>query len=318
MSFFLSWLEPSFNALNPFNSLPFTYRWRLLLFQPLALLINTTKYLTCLLSYSHTYTIHHIPTRTGAHLRTLIFHPPSSSNQVPPLRPLHLHLHAGGFLGGIPENDVPFLSALAARTGALIVAPTYRLAPLHPFPAAINDVDDAIAHLHSHAATHLHASPALLTISGFSAGANLALAATQQPPCRAPVPTSIKASVTFYAPLDLRVPPWQKQKPPGFPRADPLAFLLPLLDAYAGSEGVREANGENPRLHPGLAEAGALPERMLLVVPTVDILVKEQLVFVERLRGEGKEGVDSLVVEGQWHGWVESECGPSTCNHGAR
>ncbi|EOD43367.1 putative lipase esterase family protein [Neofusicoccum parvum UCRNP2] len=192
----LSWFEPAYNALNPFNSLPFTYRWRLLIFQPIALLINTIKYLPYLLT--HRYTIIHIPTRTGNRLRTLVFHPPASKTPNPPhaLAPLHLTLHAGGFMGGIPEYNAPFALALAASTSAIVVAPTYRFAPLHPFPAAADDIADVLAWLLAHAPRALRADPALLTISGFSAGANLALGAAQS--CSE---GAVKGAVTFYAPV---------------------------------------------------------------------------------------------------------------------
>ncbi|KAH7058815.1 putative lipase/esterase family protein [Macrophomina phaseolina] len=305
MSFLLSWLEPTFNALHPFNSLPFIYRWRLLLFQPILLLINTLKYTSCILFHRHT--IIHIPTRTGHPIRTLVFHPSTPPTPNSPLLPLHLTLHAGGFLGGIPEYNAPFSALLSTRTGAVVVAPTYRFAPLHPYPAATNDITDVLSWLQRNARSTLHADPSLLTISGFSAGANLALSAAQSAP-------AVRASVTFYAPVDLRTPAQLKPKPAGMPPGQGrlMKLIFPLLDTYCGRDrGVREASVGDARLHPILARVVDLPERMLFVVPTVDILVHEQLMFVERLRreiderGEEQRVVESLIVEGQMHGWVE-------------
>ena len=50
-----------------------------------------------------------------------------------------LYLFGGGFMVGSPFEDLPITSALAVKTGARIVAPYYRLAPEHPFPAALDD-----------------------------------------------------------------------------------------------------------------------------------------------------------------------------------
>lgn len=346
MSLMVSWFEPTFNAFNPFNSLPFDLRWRLLVFQPIVLLINLMKYIPWVLS--HSYTTIHIPNRHGGHLRTLIFHPPvlkpQRDKQPTALAPLHVSIHAGGFMGGIPEYNAAFASLLSSHTGAVVVLPSYRFAPLHPFPAAIDDIDDVFAWLRSHAAQRLGADPSLLTVSGFSAGANLALAATQQQQQQQPdhpsasasataTTTEIKASVTFYAPVDLRSPPHEKPKPAGFPGiAGPIAAILPLSDAYVARRSSGAALGPlsrddqknltDPRLHPALAELRTLPQRMLFVIPTLDILLHEQLVFVERLRRElaesgsssdGRRAVESLIVEGQWHGWVERGSLPPLC-----
>ncbi|OJD37006.1 lipase esterase family [Diplodia corticola] len=228
------------------------------------------------------------------------------------LAPLHVSIHAGGFMGGIPEYNAAFASLLSSLTGAVIVLPSYRFAPLHPFPAAIDDIDDVLAWLRSNASQRLGADPSLLTISGFSAGANLALAATQQQQEQKSDPTNIKAAVTFYAPIDLRLPPHEKPIPAGLPRANPISAILPLSDAYVASTGSDGRNVADARLHPFLAELRTLPGRMLFVIPTLDILLHEQLVFVERLKKEAEEEgrervVESLIVEGQWHGWVE--CG---------
>lgn len=54
-------------------------------------------------------------------------------------RPVVLHLHGGGYRAGSPELSRPLASYLARRTGAEVVAPAYRLAPEHPYPAAVED-----------------------------------------------------------------------------------------------------------------------------------------------------------------------------------
>jgi len=78
-----------------------------------------------------------------------------------------LYLFGGGFITGGPVEDLMISGKLAAMTGRRVISPAYRLAPEHPFPAALNDVE-AVA----------KTMPAPLSITGESAGGNLALALT--------------------------------------------------------------------------------------------------------------------------------------------
>lgn len=115
--------------------------------------------------------------------------------------------------------------------------------------------------------------------------------------------------------VDLRLPPQEKRKPPGFPSFDPVWFLLPLFDAYAGPS--RTIDLENPRLHPTLAPLQDLPDAILFVIPTIDFLLYEQLDMVERLQKEvsqevknststlNSKRIEKLIFEGQLHGWLE-------------
>lgn len=53
-----------------------------------------------------------------------------------------LYLHGGGFVGGATRYDRPLLARIARAAPARVLGVDYRLAPAHPFPAAI---DDAVA-----------------------------------------------------------------------------------------------------------------------------------------------------------------------------
>lgn len=88
---------------------------------------------------------------------------------------------------------------------------------------------------------------------------------------------------------------------------------MPLADAYAGP--IREANMENPRLNPILSPLETLPTRVLVIIPTMDILVNEQRTFVQRIKHEiaekgleNERKIQSLEFEGQIHGWLECTC----------
>lgn len=84
-----------------------------------------------------------------------------------------LYLHGGGFVLGDLDCYHAVCSNLCTRSGCVIVAVDYRLAPEAPFPAAVDDCYAALAWTAANAAS-LGAEPARLAVVGDSAGANLA------------------------------------------------------------------------------------------------------------------------------------------------
>jgi len=82
-----------------------------------------------------------------------------------------LYLHGGGYLSGSPATHRAITGHLAARCGARVFAADYRLAPEHPFPAAL---DDAVAAYRGLLAAGV--APGDLVIAGDSAGGGLAAA----------------------------------------------------------------------------------------------------------------------------------------------
>lgn len=285
--------QPTFDAV--FSTLPLNDRWRLFLFQPLTLLAALLTAPSFLFKTS--YRVIYIPTRSGPK-RCLVFQPPKRSSV---LRPLHIDFHGGGFIGGFPEQGARWCELFAKETGSVVVSGSYRLAPRHVYPAANEDVEDIITHLVAHAGD-FGVDAGLLTVGGSSAGGTLTLGSSTRLP-----PGLVKAWVGFCAPVDLEKRPRDKLRPTGFPRFDPVAFLEPLFDAYAGA--AREENREDQRCHPTLAERGQLPPCLLFVCAGIDILLHEQKVMVERLRRERKTGeedaVEMMLVKREFHGFVE-------------
>jgi acetyl esterase len=87
--------------------------------------------------------------------------------------PLVAYLHGGGWVVGTIAAFDPVCRALANASGALIASIGYRLAPEHPFPAALEDARAAVRWLAANA-RELGADPARVGIAGDSAGGNLA------------------------------------------------------------------------------------------------------------------------------------------------
>jgi acetyl esterase len=87
---------------------------------------------------------------------------------------LLVYFHGGGFvLGSIASAD-PLCRLLAAQAGVRVLSVEYRLAPEHPYPAALDDSIAAYRYARAHAEA-LGADPGLVAVGGDSAGANLAL-----------------------------------------------------------------------------------------------------------------------------------------------
>lgn len=105
----------------------------------------------------------------GRTLRALVHRPTG----VGGARPVVVNFHGGGWVLGAPEQASWLSSRVAAVSGATVITPSYRLAPEHPFPAAIEDAWDSLAWIAAHH-ERLGIDPGRLAVMGDSAGGNMA------------------------------------------------------------------------------------------------------------------------------------------------
>ncbi|MFZ2503336.1 MAG: alpha/beta hydrolase [Nocardioides sp.] len=94
-----------------------------------------------------------------------------------------LYLHGGGFVFGSPTTHDGFIRRLANRTHYAVCAVDYRLAPEHPYPAAVDDTETAAEWWAAHAGD-FGLDPGATVPLGDSAGAALALGLTLRHPGR--------------------------------------------------------------------------------------------------------------------------------------
>lgn len=110
----------------------------------------------------------HRPSETVINgVRCLVFEP--AADEKGEIRGCVVHFHGGGFRLGCPEQVAPFAALLCARARVKVVCPAYRLAPEHPFPAALCDARSVIEDL-------IEAGERRIVLTGDSAGGAIAAA----------------------------------------------------------------------------------------------------------------------------------------------
>ncbi|NUR85122.1 MAG: alpha/beta hydrolase [Nonomuraea sp.] len=87
--------------------------------------------------------------------------------------PIVVFFHGGGFVICTLDTHDWTCRTLCRDAGAVVVSVDYRLAPEHPYPAAVDDAYAATRWVHEHAA-ELGGDPERLAVAGDSAGGNLA------------------------------------------------------------------------------------------------------------------------------------------------
>jgi acetyl esterase len=93
-------------------------------------------------------------------------------------QPLLVYYHGGGFTYGDLDTHDGVCRILCRHAGAHVLAVDYRLAPEHPFPAAVQDARAALRWAHANAEA-LGADARRVGVAGDSAGGNLAAVVAQ-------------------------------------------------------------------------------------------------------------------------------------------
>lgn len=111
----------------------------------------------------------HTEDRTIAGVPVRVYRPESSD----PRPPVVLFLHGGGWVVGDLDSYDGTAREHAVGAGAVVVSVDYRLAPEHPYPAAVDDVWAVTQWVAEHA-DELGADATRIAVAGDSAGGNLA------------------------------------------------------------------------------------------------------------------------------------------------
>jgi len=188
-----------------------------------------------------------------------------------------LYFHGGVYVIGSAATSVPLVSDLARRTHARAVTVDYRLAPEHPYPAA---VDDARAAYEGLLAQGVDA--ARIALAGDSAGGGLAVATLLTlRDARIPLPSSAFL-MSPYADLTLSGETLLQNQ-----AIDPI--LTPEGLRLRVPEYVGRADASDPRISPIFGDLGGLPP-LLIQVGSHEILLSDAL------RLAGRAAMDEVPV----------------------
>lgn len=186
-----------------------------------------------------------------------------------------LYLHGGGYCSGSPAMYLDLAHRLSTASGVTVLLPDYRLAPEHPFPAA---VDDALA---AYRDALRDRPPSHLAIAGDSAGGGLTFATlVAARDAGLPMPAAAWA-----------ISPWTDLAYTGESHRrnrDADAFIRADLVGAAAGWYVGDAPRESPLASPLYAALHALPP-MLVHVGSTEILLDDSRRIVARLREAGVE-----------------------------
>jgi len=179
-----------------------------------------------------------------------------------------VHLHGGIYVAGISEPHWWLFSRLCAETGRLGVMVDYRLAPEHPFPAAL---DDAVAVLAALAEIH---GAGNLIVSGDSAGGGLAVAAAMK---MRDDGQALPGKLVLLSPwLDISL------ENPAIPALEKKDRVLARIGAVeAGERYALGTDLKSPYLSPVYGDLSGLPP-MLLQIGTNEILLPDCRAFQEK------------------------------------
>ena len=199
-----------------------------------------------------------------------------------------LHLHGGAYILLSPNTHRGLGAAIARRADAVVVLPDYRLAPEHPFPAALDDAAASYRWLVGGAGVR----PERMAVSGDSAGGGLGAALLVR----------LRDAGEVLPACYVGMSPWLDLAGTGasmteLDGADPwisAAMTAPAALAYAGDTPL-----DHPEVSPLYADPAGLPP-MLLHVGGDEVLRDDAVRFTARARAAGVEASHGI-YPGLWH-----------------
>ncbi|KAJ5440084.1 uncharacterized protein N7458_011082 [Penicillium daleae] len=239
--------------------------------------------------------------------------------------PVAVNFHGGGFTLGCATDDARWSAAVVEQVGAVVASVSYRRAPEHPFPAAVDDGVEALLYLATHAAD-LALDVSRVALSGFSAGGNLAITVPLR--LRGRISTEVKehfgradstqqlvnqtsdlnivAVFSWYPILDFLESRDHRRAMSIMPDKTLPTFFTSLFDeAYLPDLNDRSSAFASPVRASDRILCEALPHDVFLFICEWDMLMKEGQTFVRRLEGLGKR-VRAMMIEKAKHAWDKS------------
>lgn len=207
--------------------------------------------------------------------------PPAASS------PVILYLHGGWYSGGSLTAYREFLARLALATGTRVLFLDYRLAPAHPYPAAVEDTLAAWRWLTTQAKAED------IFVAGDSAGAGLALALMLR--LREAGAALPKAAVLICPWVDLAATGGSILDHAEFDWAKP-EEVAKRVKLYIG-----DGDPKRPEVSPVFADLRGLPP-MMIQAGGAEMMLDQENALAARARGAGVD-VTYEVTPDMIHNW---------------
>jgi acetyl esterase len=207
--------------------------------------------------------------------------------------PTLVYFHGGGFVIGDLDTADQLCRAICRGAETAVLSVDYRLAPEHPFPAAVDDAIAAVRWAAEHRSELGRGD--VLAAGGDSAGANLAAVAAQE------LPELLDAQVLLCPPTHLLGEYASRTD-----NAHGYFLERPLMEWFAGhyAGGIDDLEAlDDPRLSPYLGDPKATPPA-LVVTAEYDPLRDEGEAYAARLEQAGV-AVDRVRYDGLVHGYID-------------
>lgn len=211
------------------------------------------------------------PSRT---IKTHVYQPQAADESAEHPLPVLINFFGGGFTLDLHGADDLFCRRVASQAGYVVLDVNYRLAPEHPFPAAINDAEDAVHYVLAHPDEY---DASQISLSGFSSGGTCALALLTVFP-----QGTFRSAITFYPSTNAAEDPGLRVAPvPGGKRL-PSFWTRIFREAYFG-----KADPRDPRISPINADVSTFPDRMVMITAEQDASALESEALAEKVSNEG-------------------------------
>jgi acetyl esterase len=204
------------------------------------------------------------------------------------VRGLIVFFHGGGWVLGSLDEVETLGRTLAERAGCAVALAQYRLAPEHPFPAAVDDAWTVLRWAGEHAA----GLP--LIVAGDSAGANLAAVVAQRSAKEGPA-LALQILVEPVTDSDTETASYRDPDNQLIVTRD---SMLWFFERYAPDPATRR----DPRLAPLRAASLSGAPPAVVLTAEHDVLRDEGEAYAERLRAAGVD-VSHKRFAGQMHGF---------------
>lgn len=198
-----------------------------------------------------------------------------------------LYMHGGAYCIGSPSTYKGLVTHLAVAAGASVYVPDYRLAPEHPYPAALQDGLNAYQWMLDH-----RLSPKRIAIAGDSAGGGLALATA----------LAIRDEALPQPLAVVLISPWTDLNCNSTSRTDNAKIDPMIRNSWSKRCAALYLDGrppDDPACSPLFADHKGLPP-ILIQVGTDEVLIDDATALADQCEAAGVD-VTLQIFGGMWH-----------------